>query len=125
MHVGHIRSTVIGDALYRMLRFLGHQAISDNHLGDWGTQFGMIIYGYKHFVDEAALERDPSPSWRGSTSWSTRWSTIAKRCNDKIPALDAKIAEAERSFAELDNLAAPTDPKELKKAAKRLDQAKS
>ena len=55
MHVGHIRSTVIGDALYRILKFLGHRTISDNHLGDWGTQFGMIIYGYKHFVDEAAL----------------------------------------------------------------------
>ena len=51
MHVGHIRSTVIGDAIYRTLQFLGHRVISDNHLGDWGTQFGMIIYGYKHLVD--------------------------------------------------------------------------
>lgn len=59
MHVGHIRSTVIGDALYKILRFLGHQTISDNHLGDWGTQFGMIIYGYKHSLDEAAYKRDP------------------------------------------------------------------
>ena len=42
MHVGHIRSTVIGDALCRTLRFLGHQVISDNHIGDWGTQFGII-----------------------------------------------------------------------------------
>ncbi|MBW8885838.1 MAG: arginine--tRNA ligase, partial [Planctomycetia bacterium] len=58
MHVGHIRSTVIGDSLTRTLRFLGHRVISDNHIGDWGTQFGMIIYGYKHFVDRAAyLER--------------------------------------------------------------------
>ncbi|RMF89303.1 MAG: arginine--tRNA ligase, partial [Planctomycetota bacterium] len=48
MHVGHIRSTVIGDSLCRTLRFLGHHVISDNHIGDWGTQFGMIIYGYKH-----------------------------------------------------------------------------
>jgi arginyl-tRNA synthetase len=59
MHVGHIRSTVIGDALYRLLRFLGHHVISDNHLGDWGTQFGMIIYGYKHFVDQAAYRANP------------------------------------------------------------------
>lgn len=59
MHVGHIRSTVIGDALARTLRFLGHEVITDNHLGDWGTQFGMIIYGYKHFRDEAAYARDP------------------------------------------------------------------
>jgi arginyl-tRNA synthetase len=54
MHVGHIRSTVIGDALKRTLRFQGHRVIADNHIGDWGTQFGMIIYGYKHFVDRAA-----------------------------------------------------------------------
>jgi arginyl-tRNA synthetase len=59
MHVGHIRSTVIGDALCRTLRFLGHRVISDNHLGDWGTQFGMIIYGYKHFRDEAAYRANP------------------------------------------------------------------
>jgi arginyl-tRNA synthetase len=59
MHVGHIRSTVIGDALYRSLACLGHKTISDNHIGDWGTQFGMIIYGYKHFVDRAAYETNP------------------------------------------------------------------
>ncbi|MGO8689831.1 MAG: arginine--tRNA ligase [Thermoguttaceae bacterium] len=59
MHVGHIRSTVIGDALGRMLRFAGHEVISDNHIGDWGTQFGMILYGYKHFLDREAYGRAP------------------------------------------------------------------
>lgn len=59
MHVGHIRSTVIGDALSRILRFVGHHVISDNHLGDWGTQFGMIIYGYKHFAEASAYETAP------------------------------------------------------------------
>jgi len=59
MHVGHIRSTVIGDALCRTLKFLGHRTISDNHLGDWGTQFGMILYGYKHFRDPEAYRQDP------------------------------------------------------------------
>src|SRR4029079_1765376 len=59
MHVGHLRSTIIGDALARLLRFLGHQVISDNHLGDWGTQFGILLYGYKNFRDEAALAQDP------------------------------------------------------------------
>ncbi len=59
MHVGHIRSTVIGDALTHILRFMGHRVVSDNHLGDWGTQFGMIIYGYRHFVDQAAYRNSP------------------------------------------------------------------
>jgi arginyl-tRNA synthetase len=52
MHVGHIRSTIIGDALARLLRFLGHKVVTDNHLGDWGTQFGMILWGWKHHRDE-------------------------------------------------------------------------
>jgi len=59
MHVGHIRSTVIGNALARMLRFQGHRVITDNHLGDWGTQFGMIIYGYKNFLDKEAYQKNP------------------------------------------------------------------
>jgi arginyl-tRNA synthetase len=58
MHVGHIRSTGIGDALQRTLRLLGHQVISDNHIGDWGTQFGKLLLGWKQILDRAALERD-------------------------------------------------------------------
>jgi arginyl-tRNA synthetase len=58
MHVGHIRSTILGDCLARVARFLGHEVITDNHVGDWGTQFGKVIYGWKHLLDEAALERE-------------------------------------------------------------------
>src|SRR5262245_3579324 len=59
LHVGHLRSTIIGDSLKRIFQFLGHRVIADNHLGDWGTQFGMLIYGYKNFRDEEALKRNP------------------------------------------------------------------
>jgi len=59
LHVGHLRSTIIGDALTRLLRFLGHTVVTDNHLGDWGTQFGMLIYGYRNFLDQAAYAKDP------------------------------------------------------------------
>jgi arginyl-tRNA synthetase len=59
MHVGHIRSTVIGDAIARIGSFLGHDVIRDNHIGDWGTQFGMVIHGWKNLLDRAALERAP------------------------------------------------------------------
>src|SRR6266478_2330602 len=58
MHVGHIRSTVLGDALARIAQFLGHEVIRDNHIGDWGTQFGLIIWGWKNLLDRQALERD-------------------------------------------------------------------
>src|SRR5438874_10578695 len=59
MHVGHIRSTVLGDALARIAQFLGHDVIRDNHIGDWGTQFGMVIYGWKNLLDREALQRNP------------------------------------------------------------------
>ena len=59
MHVGHIRSTVIGDSIVNILRYLGHKVISDNHLGDWGTQFGMVIYGYKHFANQSLFDTEP------------------------------------------------------------------
>ena len=59
MHVGHLRSSVIGDALCRILRFLGHQVTGDNHIGDWGTQFGMILFGYKNFLDPKAYADEP------------------------------------------------------------------
>jgi arginyl-tRNA synthetase len=59
MHIGHIRSTVIGNALDQMHRFLGYRVIADNHLGDWGTQFGILILGYRRFLDPTALAADP------------------------------------------------------------------
>ena len=54
-----MRSTIIGDSLARLLRFLGHTVVTDNHLGDWGLQFGILLYGYKNFVDREAYQRDP------------------------------------------------------------------
>lgn len=59
MHVGHIRSTIIGESLARTLSALGHKVIRDNHLGDWGAQFGMILWGYKNLLDAQAYQRDP------------------------------------------------------------------
>ena len=50
MHVGHLRSTIIGDALARILEFQGHRVIRQNHVGDWGTQFGMVILGIWHII---------------------------------------------------------------------------
>ena len=57
MHVGHIRSTILGDSLARILRLLGHRVITDNHLGDWGTQFGKLLWGWKQRLTPEARER--------------------------------------------------------------------
>src|SRR6266403_3008211 len=85
MHVGHIRSTVLGDALARIASFLGHEVIRDNHIGDWGTQFGMVIYGWKNLLDRAALERDPI----------AELVRIYKETNEKATN-DPKVREAAR-----------------------------
>ena len=59
MHVGHIRSTILGDALARIAVFIGHDVVRDNHIGDWGTQFGMLLVGWKSVLNQEALVSDP------------------------------------------------------------------
>lgn len=58
-HIGHIRTTVIGNALYKICKYLGFNAIAINHLGDYGTQFGMLIAAYKKWGDKEVIEKDP------------------------------------------------------------------
>jgi len=58
-HIGHLRSTVIGGALYNIYKYLGYNTIGVNHLGDYGTQFGKLIEGYKLWGDEYDIEKDP------------------------------------------------------------------
>jgi arginyl-tRNA synthetase len=113
MHVGHIRSTVIGDALYRILKLLGHRTISDNHLGDWGTQFGMIIYGFKHFGDRAAFAEKPVEELTRLYKLVNSLVEYHEAKRDKIPALEKRIATAEK---ELEQAASSGD---AKKDAKR------
>lgn len=59
MHVGHLRSTIIGDALCKLLRYVGHEVVGDNHIGDWGTQYGLLLTGMRELGDETALEASP------------------------------------------------------------------
>ena len=58
MHVGHLRSTIIGDSLARILEFCGYEVLRLNHVGDWGTQFGMLITHLKEVVPEALHTKD-------------------------------------------------------------------
>ena len=93
MHIGHIRSTVIGNAIDRILRALGYQVIADNHLGDWGTQFGILIMGYRHFLtdDERAnltvelLEKVYVQSYN-ATKEQPEW---LDRCREELVKLQA------------------------------------
>lgn len=83
MHVGHLRSTIIGDAVVRTLKFLGHDVIRANHIGDWGTQFGMLI---------ALLEERQQES-ESSLSGLEAFYREAKRRDESDPQFSAKARE--------------------------------
>ena len=93
MHVGHIRSTVLGDALARIAQFLGHEVIRDNHIGDWGTQFGMVIYGWKNLLDRQSLQRDPLAEivriYRETNERATRDPQVREACRQELVRLQA------------------------------------
>jgi arginyl-tRNA synthetase len=93
MHVGHIRSTILGDCLARTLRLLGHRVITDNHIGDWGTQFGMLLLGWKSHLDRAALDRDPIAELE----------RIYKIINAECAANPARLEEAKQELVRLQN----------------------
>ncbi|MFT3922952.1 MAG: arginine--tRNA ligase [Myxococcales bacterium] len=93
MHVGHLRSTIIGDALVRILRFLGHDVIGDNHLGDWGTQFGLLIVGMREFGDQQALTREPI----------VELERVYKQASERAKSDDAFATAARAELAKLQN----------------------
>ncbi len=119
MHVGHLRGSVIGGALDRVLRFVGHEVVSDNHIGDWGTQFGMIIFGFKHFVDAASYELHPVDElarlYRLVNQLCDYHEAMAElpKVNDRRAQQQAKNAATE---------AAGGDPKLLKQQLKKQRQ---
>ena len=87
MHVGHIRSTILGDCLARTLRLLGHKVITDNHLGDWGTQFGMLLAGWKRELDRSRLGADPI------AEMERLYKKISAECKANPATLDAARQE--------------------------------
>ena len=97
MHVGHIRSTILGDTLTRIARFLGHEVITDNHIGDWGTQFGKVIYGWKHFRDDAALAADAIKElvrlYKQANALADTDPAVMTACREELVKLQAGDAE--------------------------------
>lgn len=91
MHVGHIRSTGIGDALQRIFRLLGHRVISDNHIGDWGTQFGKLLLGWKQILNREALAADAIAELE----------RLYKVINAECDASPARLEEAKQELVKL------------------------
>ena len=93
MHTGHLRTTIVGDALARILEFAGHQVIRDNHLGDWGTQFGMLL---EHLIDvgedfpEAGLLRtDPNAFYQAARAKFDTDPGFAERARNRVVKLQS------------------------------------
>ncbi len=120
MHVGHLRSTVIGNALEHVLRFLGHRVIGDNHIGDWGTQFGMIIYGFKHFRDDAQYQKSPvfelARLYRLVSQLSGYHEAVAA-----IPKSSQQLKILQASLTGLSQPAGNRDEKEYAKTRKKFE----
>jgi arginyl-tRNA synthetase len=123
MHVGHIRSTFIGDSISKTLKFLGHHVITDNHLGDWGTQFGMIIFGYKHFVDAERFESDPINEL-GRLYRQVQGIIAYQKATKKVDETRSALVLAKERLLDAEAAAAaePTD-KKLKKATKQAQKS--
>jgi arginyl-tRNA synthetase len=107
MHVGHLRSTVIGDALARVLRFVGHKVVAQNHVGDWGTQFGMLTAS----MDEAGTDgasnvalADLEVFYRNAKKRFDEDPTFANRARDYVVKLqrgDSRVLELWKSFLDI------------------------
>lgn len=95
-HIGHLRSTVIGGALYRIYQFLGYRTTGVNHLGDYGTQFGKLIEGYKLWGDEYDIEKDPinelTKIYIRINEACKEDEEILNRCRDNFKKLEEKDA---------------------------------
>jgi arginyl-tRNA synthetase len=104
MHVGHIRSTGIGDALQRTLRLLGHRVISDNHIGDWGTQFGILLVGWD-YKNPDALKADPIGQmeriYRNVIATSVMDGSILEQARKKLVKLQSGDEESLKAWHEM------------------------
>jgi arginyl-tRNA synthetase len=113
MHVGHLRSTVIGDALVRVLSFLGHRVVRQNHLGDWGTQFGMLIEhlvegggaSSVHVADLNALYQEAKRRFDADASFAARARArvvaLQSGDSDTLALWHALVEESERHFEQV------------------------
>jgi arginyl-tRNA synthetase len=111
MHVGHIRSTVIGDAIARLLSFSGAQVVRDNHIGDWGTQFGKMIIGWKQHRNDENLTRDPIGEMERLYKLVNEQSE-----NDESIANEARLETAKLQNGDAENLAIWEKLRELSQA---------
>jgi arginyl-tRNA synthetase len=108
MHVGHLRTTVVGDALARVLEHLGHDVIRQNHVGDWGTPFGMLIERLidvgRDSADARLITSDPNAFYQAARAEFDRNADFASRARARVVKLQGGDAETRRVWGELVSL---------------------
>src|SRR4051812_47556522 len=119
MAVGHTPPTGTRQALHPILKVLGSYAISAHHLGDLGNPFGMIIFGYKHFVDREALKRNEVGELTRLYKLVNSLVEYHETKNEKIPKLEKRIAVALKLLPDWSSPSMPADTKDAKAAAKK------
>lgn len=92
-HIGHLRSTVIGQSLYNIYKFLGYNSIGINHLGDWGTQFGKLIEGYKRWGKEYNIDKNPIDEL----------TKLYVRINEECKKDESVLEECRKNFKKLED----------------------
>ena len=120
-HIGHLSTTVIGGALYRIFKFLGYNTVGINHLGDYGTQFGKLIYAYKHWGSEEAVKE-------GGVKELTRLYVLYHKESENDPSMDDEarsyfklIENGDEECVKLFNLFKEITLKEVEKIYDELD----
>jgi arginyl-tRNA synthetase len=108
MHVGHLRTTIVGDAIARVTEFLGHNVVRDNHVGDWGTQYGMLI---EHLLDVGEesdegllLETDPNAFYQAARARFDTEEEFTERARRRLVSLQAGDPETMRHWQRLVDL---------------------
>ncbi|MBB6173757.1 arginyl-tRNA synthetase [Nocardiopsis mwathae] len=108
MHVGHLRTTVVGDALARILGFLGHNVIRQNHIGDWGTPFGMLIEHLldcgEHSAEADLLKTDPNAFYQAAKAKFDASEEFATRARSRVVLIQSGDDETLRLWRELVDL---------------------
>ena len=120
MSVGHLRSAIIGQSLCNIYKFLGYRAISDDHLGDWGTQFGKLIYAYKTWGEPKKIAKEPIKELLGLYVKFHEEAKLDPKLEDCAREWFARLEKGDREAVKLWRLFTKYSLKEFKKTYKKL-----
>jgi len=118
--IGHLRSTMIGNALVRLYRATGHEVVNVNHIGDWGTQFGKLIVAYRKWGDKAALDREPIRESLRLYVEFHRQAELEPRLDDEAREAFAKLEQGDAEMRELWQYFIDESMKEFHRVYERL-----